>query len=293
MNRYFDKVVICYLVINKITEYPVLAIQSCLDNSNLNIILGYLNEIDVAHLPKSPRIQLLKLESDLCEPSKNYVGFDNLEFYRIVTLKWRMFQSLFEKGYEHLIYSDLDVIWFRDVSKKLVEIHEKFPQKSILIQDATFDPATPRLCMGLLSIRKTRDTLNMLQTCYESHVAKVESGIMFGDDDAISNFYLENGGPDWIGLLPQASFPVGNLLNSYIRKPLIPGLRPMFEAPNPFRPYIFHANYVIGEMNKRLLIRVALQEITDKFTMTPKWVLILHIKRLRELKRNILARIRK
>jgi hypothetical protein len=281
MNRYSTDPIICFLVINQIKEYPVWAIQSCLENCNLDIYLGYINEEDISNLPKNQRIKLLKLKPNYNYSGTSYISFDKFEFFQLVSLKWKMFQLLFELGYEHIIYTDLDVIWFRDVPQKLQEIHAKFPSQSVLIQDATFDPSNPRLCMGLISIKKNVKTMEMLQTCYDAHVLKIDNGIAIGDDDIITDFYLERDASTWIRLLPQTGFPVGSLLNAFRNKSLIPGLRPTFPEPNRYQPYIFHANFTVGERNKRLLIRLALQLISGEFKMTPKWRIILVIKRVR------------
>jgi hypothetical protein len=286
MNQSSSGSIICFLVINQIKEYPVWVIQSCLENSNLDLYLGYINEEDVSSLPKNQRIKLLKLTPNYNNSSTSYIGFDKFEFFQLVSLKWKMFQLLFQMGYEHIIYSDLDVIWFRDVPQTLLEIHEKFPSQSVLIQDATFDPSNPRLCMGLISIKKNIKTMEMLQTCYDAHMLKIDDGIAIGDDDIITDFYLTRDASNWIRLLPQIAFPVGSLLNAFRNNSLIPGLRPTFPEPNRHQPYIFHANFTVGERNKRLLIRLALQVMSHEFKITPRWRLILFIKRVRELRRN-------
>ena len=275
-------------MINQIKEYPVWVIQSCLEKSNLDLYLGYINEEDVSDLPKNQRIKLLKLTPNYNYLSNSYIGFDKFEFFQLVSLKWKMFQLLFEMGHEHIIYSDLDVIWFRDVPQKLLEIHEKFPSQSVLIQDATLDPSNPRLCMGLISIKKNIKTMEMLQSCYDAHVLKIDNGIAIGDDDIITDFYLKGDASNWIRLLPQIGFPVGSFLNAFRNNSLIPGLRPTFPEPNRYQPYIFHANFAVGERNKILLIRLALQVISHEFKMTPKWGLILVIKHVRELKRKLM-----
>lgn len=128
--------------------------------------------------------------------------------------------------------------------------------------------------------------MEMLQTCYDAHMLKIDDGIAIGDDDIITDFYLTRDASNWIRLLPQIAFPVGSLLNAFRNNSLIPGLRPTFPEPNRHQPYIFHANFTVGERNKRLLIRLALQVMSHEFEITPRWRLILFIKRVRELRRN-------
>ena len=130
--------------------------------------------------------------------------------------------------------------------------------------------------------------MEMLQSCYDAHVLKIDNGIAIGDDDIITDFYLKGDASNWIRLLPQIGFPVGSFLNAFRNNSLIPGLRPTFPEPNRYQPYIFHANFTVGERNKILLIRLALQVISHEFKMTPKWGLILVIKHVGELRRKLM-----
>jgi hypothetical protein len=91
--------------------------------------------------------------------------------------------------------------------------------------------------------------------------------------------YRELNFPSWIKELPQATFPVGSMVNLYSKKNLFPGLK----GPSS---YIFHANYVVGINNKILLLEKFLSQISahrlgfklsvySRFTLTLKSARIL------------------
>ena len=53
---------------------------------------------------------------------------------------------------------------------------------------------------------------------------------------------------DRVRTLPQSTFPTGNMINNFSRRNQFPGLV-------PYQPYIFHANFVIGNSKKIGLLR--------------------------------------
>jgi hypothetical protein len=280
-------IAICFLVINKIKEIPTLSINSCLRNSNSEIYIGYIDEEHLENIPVDSRIKRIKIElpegMNISNPDGDYTGFDKLKFFRLVTLKWLLFKQLFNLGYKSIIYSDLDVLWFRNVAAMLREVSGKLPDIDIFIQDQTLDICNPKLCMGLVFIRGTGRVLDLIESCYSIHSDRVEKGEFIGDDDVITDFYRENGFPSWISLLPQVVFPVGVNFNSYLKKGSFPGLR--IE-----KPAIFHANFVIGERNKRLLMRMANREIMGKPRIGIYFKFILMVKRGRQARRDLLGK---
>lgn len=253
--------IVVYLVINRIKDMPRIAIESCLMHSNSNIVVGYLHESDLTDIPVSPRISFLKLDQiekiGLNQVHGKYFAYDTFNFFALVAYKWLLFKKLFEQGVAHIIYCDLDVIWFSDVSKLLVEAHKQIPGNRVLIQSATTMASSPRLCMGLASFLNSSEVLKLIDNCFQIHVKEIESGNQIGDDDVISKYYKDNGYPIWIRELPQIAYPVGNMINAYKKKSIFPGL-------NPPEPAIFHANYTIGENNKILLLKIARSMIIKK-----------------------------
>jgi Nucleotide-diphospho-sugar transferase len=278
---------ICFLVINKINELPLLSINSCLENSNAPIYIGYTEEKHLENIPVHSRINRIRIEVpknfQISKSESSYTGFDELAFFRLVTLKWTLFKLILNQGYKSLIYSDLDVLWFQNIDEILLSASQQLQEVDVFIQDQTLDIRNPKLCMGLVFFRNTENVMDLIRTCEFNHKSKVELREFIGDDDVVSDFYNENRQPKWISLLPQLVFPVGVNFNSYLRKGAFPGLR--LE-----KPAIFHANFVIGERNKRLLMRMANKEILGKQGIGIYFRAILFLKRIKQTKRVLFAK---
>jgi hypothetical protein len=97
-----DETLVAFLVINKIVELPSAAIESVLNKSSSNIVIGYFDEKDLSNLPSSERIFYRKLHpgsfSEILS-EQSYKDFQQAEFFRLVTFKWELFKQLFELGY--------------------------------------------------------------------------------------------------------------------------------------------------------------------------------------------------
>jgi hypothetical protein len=245
--------VICYLLINRIPKLPTLAIESALQNTDADIYVGYLNRSDLSELPVNPRIHLVDLKSqalkkNLVPKSSDYISFDNNFFFQVVQLKWDLFQVvLSQTDADFLVYLDVDVIVLKDL---VVEFANTFLAKKnvrVLAQDFTHNPSVPRLCMGVFAIRNQKSANEFLKVCSELHRKRLETNERFGDDDVITEVYELSQESGSFGLLPQQSFPVGNLINLFLPFGALRGLR-------PDEPFIYHANFVVGNQKKRLLL---------------------------------------
>lgn len=274
-NELYGNPVVTYLLINHINDMPEIAINSCLNFSSAPIVIGYLNESDLLGVPNDPRIHFLKLNDSIESGGSNkYTDFETLDFFMLVTYKWVLFKRLFDDGIDHLIYSDLDVIWYADVAEIMIQAHRNQTEVKLLIQSITTDPSKPSLCMGIVSMVKSTETENLIQNCHKRHVEEVAGGHRYGDDDAITDFNKAMNYPFWIRELPQSTFPVGMFINNYSKRALFPGL---FST----KPFLFHANYVIGERNKIALMRLANKLIASERSEWGRWSVFLFLKRIR------------
>ncbi len=282
---------ICFLVVNSILELPQIAIESALYYSNDPIYIGYCNEADIVSIPKDSRVNLLKLNpaeinAGYENSQKRYEDFSSNNFYELVQLKWLLLDEMFKKGFEFVVYSDLDVIWNRNASKEVSNIFNTIDSAQITLQNFTTSPSDPKLCMGFAGFRNSSITHEFIREAKIVHKRELENNPKTGDDDVVTLLYKELSFPNWIVPLPQSTFPVGNLLNLYSTKPVMPGLK----APVPF---IFHSNFVVGLQNKRLMSRLFIHSLKYAFRdsakgpkfanikMSTYWILILSLKRLR------------
>lgn len=276
-----EKSTVCFLIINRIIELPNLSIQSVLDSTNSQIYIGYLNGQDILGLPQSERISYVLLENDNLGADKVesdvYQDFSTDSFYKIVQYKWQLIDRVLNLGFDYVIYSDTDIYWNLNPIPELEKTFELRPESHVLIQSFTDELSEPKLCMGFVAFRNSDVVQKFIEKCALKHVQLASQNPRVGDDDVVTLIYKELRFPDWITELPQTTFPVGRMLKLYNRNSVMPGL----SSPTPF---IFHANYVVGLQNKRLLIKLFIRNysIRDrKHNLGIRFWVILNVKRLR------------
>jgi hypothetical protein len=242
---------ICFLVINEIEELPVLAIKSVMAQTNFPIFIGYFRERDIWGLPKSTQIHYIKMGVIDGPQSPKYQDFGTEAFYDAVSRKWDLFHEVFNLGFEIVIYNDIDLVWVRDASSEIVKFFSMTNQVDILVQSITQTPAQPSLCMGFVAFRNTPFASDFITDCARLNSESRLRLEKIGDDEVVTLMYQKSGFDSRIRELPQVTFPVGFSINLFKGRPRMPGM-----VRNT--PYIFHANYVIGVRNKRILLRMFL-----------------------------------
>jgi hypothetical protein len=251
--------VVCFLLINRIPFLPEIAIKSVLRSTNSKIFVGYVNQEDVTHLVQSSRVELINiadsaLNLELQTRNQNYQSFENDDFYKLVQLKWMLIREVMNRNAGlHVIYSDLDVFWFRDATVAISKAFHEMPSVDILVQNFTSNPYDSQLCMGFVAFRNVPRSYDIIETCSKLHAKLLLTAPQTGDDEIMTSYYKMNNYPSYIFQLPQSTFPVGNMINNYAKRRLFPGL-------NAFSPYIFHANFVVG-LHKKLLLALIFFDI--------------------------------
>ncbi len=277
--------VACLLIVNEIKELPTIAIKSILASSDLDVVVGYIHESDIVGLPTSSRVTFLKLDLAIIglplfeNNSNNYSGWFTENFFRIVQLKWLLIKSQLKSDYELIIYSDLDVVWISDMEHHLARYFENFTEVDAVFQSFTYDPESPRLCMGFAGFRNTVRSMHLVEEGHKLHSKVLQENPRFGDDDAITLMYRNLNFPSWIRELPQTSVAVGSSINLNSQRSKFPGVTGL-------SPHLFHANFTVGETNKRLMLRLVLNKSMRKQLGIPlsfKWRLLLLAKRVKAL----------
>ena len=241
-----SKVLVCLLVVNKIEDLPVIAVQSILEFSESDILIGYIDERDLQKLPKSSRISLVNLQSQ-----NSQIGNETSH-----------------------------VIWLSDAAQVIQSTFEKRVYLNLQIQSFTYASSSPKLCMGFIALRSNEYSEQILLQSKKRHWTEAKTNPRIGDDEIITLLYEELGYPYEFLELPQFRFPVGEGLN-LLKQSRFPGL-------NMPTPYIFHANYVVGLRNKRLLLRLALsRKLRRKFKvrMNIYWFFVLILKQILSITR--------
>jgi len=279
-----SEVAICFLLVNKVRELPELAIRSCRSTTEAPIYLGYIDSQDLPDLSDLSDIYPLKLDpnqvpglSQMRSEGSSYRDFADEGFYQIVQLKWQLLLKVLDKDVSSVIYSDTDVFWNKSPLEGISSAFDKRKNVEIQIQSFTENSGEPRLCMGFVAIRNSDEAKAILMACKNLHLEMVAENSKCGDDDVMTHYFRGSNFTNSILELPQMYFPVGIQLNLFRGRDSFPGLRLT-------DPYIFHANYVTGLRNKRLLMRLFVTRKDRKFysvTMSPSWQLLLMAKRFR------------
>lgn len=250
---------VVFLVINQIQDLPELAINSVLQNSDSQIFIGTVREQDRESLPKDERITFIDLGSEASSLGIQigdgaYQSFEKDVFFSLVQLKWVLFEKVSRlSASEFLIYNDVDVFWLRPLLPDLLGAFQVTPSIQMMIQHFTWIPGNPQLCMGFVVFRKGLFFSDLIKEASGLHAKLLETNPRTGDDDVITELYRIRNFPAEIQLLPQTTFPVGNLLNLFSKRDEFPGLK-------PFSPYIFHANFVVGLPKKLMISRIAYKQ---------------------------------
>ena len=237
---------ICFLQINSSKDLTKYSIQSCLKNTRCEIYLGYINPEDILDFKSEPRIHFLDLSKEAAALGiirSEYQDFSKLEFFSLVQLKWELILKIFKNNNSDIVqYCDLDIIWLRDPTFEIAETFKINHQAQILVQDFSTNPSLPNLCMGFAAFRNSKECVNIITELKHNHRNMLRQNSYIGDDDVITARYRYTPSTQ-IQLLPQVSFPVGNMGLLYSNKVFYPGI----EVPSPF---IFHANFVVGIRQK-------------------------------------------
>ena len=253
------KSAVALLVINQIPDLPALAVNSILQNSALPIYIGTVRDQDRIGIPKNDRIHYVDLSLEASKLSIAFKGaayesFEEDAFFSIVQLKWVLFRKVSEiNEFDFLIYNDIDVFWLRPVLPDLLAAFDKSPSTQVMIQHFSWIPGQPQLCMGFVAFRSGKYVNSLIKKASVLHAQMLEKNPRSGDDDVITEIYRMEHFPLEIQLLPQTTFPVGNLLNLFAKRAQFPGL-------HPFTPYIFHANFVEGLAKKLMITRIAYRQ---------------------------------
>lgn len=247
------RVAVCFLLINRMEALPEISVSSAYARTGADVFLGYLNEADLPDLKNDIRVSLLPLEREsddyLIATGGKYSDFSEDSFYRIVQYKWKLLQNVLNLGYDYVIYSDTDVYWNLDPIDELLATFELRPEVHIQLQSFTDFPSQPKLCMGFVALRNSVQTHEFIRECQSLHATHSKEFGRIGDDDIVTQLYIERNFPSLISELPQTTFPVGRMLKLYSNKSIFPGL------PSPV-PFIYHANYVVGLRNKLILMKL-------------------------------------
>jgi len=260
---------ICFLVVNQVKELPTLSISSVLELTKAPIFVGYFRERDILDLPKDDQIRYIKIADLPEEEASGYQNFGTNSFYDLVSRKWELISRVLNLGFDFVIYNDIDLVWARDAGMEIAKTLKADQETHILVQSITESPAQRALCMGFIALRNSVFTRDFLNECSDANLLSRNRLEMVGDDEIITEVYRKRNYDSRIRELPQITFPVGYLISLFRGPSPMPGIAQA-------SPFIFHANYVIGERNKRILLRLFLgRKRLRKLGVEPSYSLLI------------------
>lgn len=178
-------------------------------------------------------------------PFESYSSFGSQQFNSISWMKILFIRQLL-RDFEHVIYSDIDVIWLRNPIPYLAQVAKTYPLAFQTEGQPRFPPA---VCAGFVSLRRSSRTTTFIDGLIElrDNLSKDER---IDDQGACQRLIELNSG--WlqdIFMLPEALFPNGLGYRSMLDQPA--GLPPM---ESDLSPFLFHANWTVGPQNKYRLL---------------------------------------
>ena len=186
----------------------------------------------------SPKILLVEIPESTTD--KNYSNFGSTYFRAITAKKWALILRTLDLGYSTVIFSDCDIYYLRDFSNYLDAATSIYPCG---IQSESQSRFPPEYCTGFMFFRQScKDMLIQLKKLNESNVGH-------GDQKVFNNF---------IKLHPNLVKEILTLPESLFQNGLQYGLHksPKFsKSVDQLKPYLFHANFVIGVESKVKLLK--------------------------------------
>jgi len=220
------------------------SIERVLELSQEKIYIGFVDSRHLVGVPTSTQIELidLSLQAHTLGINKGsdgkYLSFEDSNFFNLVRLKWFLLREILLR-HEAVVYTDLDVLWFKDITKEIANLFSRDVDVHAVVQDASTDIKSVSLCMGVFALKRGAFAESLITNCLELHSDGLTRYESYGDDNAIIDFYLNSGERHRIQRLPQSAYPIGKFSNLLLPFALKKGWSA--EVPS-----IFHANYLMG-----------------------------------------------
>lgn len=170
-----------------------------------------------------------------------YSNYGTLTFNKVTSLKWSCILSTLDRGYDCVIYSDVDIFYIRNFTEFLAEATKLY---KCGMQSESKPQFPPMYCTGFMFF--TQDTTKFLQQLSEMNARETSHG---NDQDFLNRLIRKN--PRLtrdILVLPEGLFQNGLYYQTH-------GERTLPAMSGALSPYLFHANWCRGADGKRNLLR--------------------------------------
>ena len=172
--------------------------------------------------------------------------YDNENFNQLNQIKLRYIQRNLSK-FRHIIYSDVDIAWFRNPIDYLIEISK---YHDLAFQSESQSGGKQTLCFGFVSIKSNIKTKVTLRQIEREIIKKSILGKTRNDQEILNYLYKKNKlFSKKIFALPESLF-----INGLSYKLLSSEIEETYFSKN-LEPFMFHANWVIGKEIKMYLLQ--------------------------------------
>lgn len=237
-NKHRDKNSIIYLFhgsqIIKLLKNSILSLRKINKKIDIYIFCDEQNSKNIKIFSKKHHCKLVHLDIDL--PNKD-LKFKSNDWNILMKKKVDAIITILNKGYKNVIYSDCDIVFLHDVENYIQSVSKVY---NIGVQSNSQNVFPVEYCPGFMFFnQKSKYFLNLLK------IKKSSGSDQFLFNKVVSkNYNLIKE----IFILPKSIFPNGLHYKNFFKKKIKYVL-------GYIKPYIFHANYVLGINNKIKLLR--------------------------------------
>jgi hypothetical protein len=187
------------------------------------------------------QVRLTPMDINFFKSKKHYFKHGTKIFNNITKYKWKLILETFSYGYDNVIYSDIDIVFFRDFVPYINEVSKKY---RCGIQSEALPSYPVNCCTGFMYFNKSAK--NLLKKLFE-----VNNKYLFkGNDQDAFNYVYRNSSKisKEFYVLPDSLFQCGLLYKTHLNKNFL-------SLVEELKPYFFHANFVFGINNKIKLFK--------------------------------------
>ena len=229
------------------------------DTSGENWIRQYKEKYNLpticVHKPIETDLQSLGL--NLSEVNE-YSEFGKERFIKLTTFKWYLLSDILIRHNElnGALFSDLDVLW-RNFPKMLDGFSEENGGLAFIQDDSPLKSEKKHFCTGVMYWKNSEISKGILNELFTAQKQNIQNGNLIPDEPTFNNWYLNSKSSERI--------------ISFSNKEVVIGHRFLHLCTNQdlfnYKSFsCFHANYVVGEARKFLLLDTLSKRINGEIT---------------------------
>lgn len=210
-------------------------------NAHVFVFVDQESEERIKRLVRFWNVNTLLLPLEGKNSLDSYQEFGSRGFNHVSNLKWMVFRELFNRGFELVVYSDVDVVFLRPFLSYVERVAQEFP---VGLQSEGQDTFPPLLCAGFMFFSARA---KVIASDLELISRQIDSAL--NDQEIINARFREDGElRRLVYELPSHLFANGLFAES-VRSGLSSGQQ---VGPGWM---VFHANFVSGTQAKKEMLR--------------------------------------